>query len=185
LVFPVAYILIAGGICACAPLFKRVASALGRLLSMAGFFVGIGVFVVAADTALEIGLFGRLLSPSIADLTASAYPLLRYFLPLMIVLGLTLFSRPLRNIRWASLTSLGVGLLAAYLLNVTISIPAAERTIILGAVFLIATLAVYMLLRFVEDIFDFVGTVLAFPPISLAVGIAAVYFGILIAIAFP
>ena len=182
MVFPVAYILIAGGICACAPLFKRVASALGRLLSMAGFFVGIGVFVVAADTALEIGLFGRLLSPPIEDLTASAYPLLRYFLPLMIVLGLTLFSRPLRNIRWASLTSLGVGLLAAYLLNVTFP---GLGTIILGAVFLIATLAVYMLLRFVEDIFDFVGTVLAFPPISLAVGIAAVYFGILIAIAFP
>lgn len=180
MVYPVAYILIAGGICACAPLFKRVASALGRLLSVAGFFVGIGVFVVAADTALEIGLFGRLLSPSIADLTPDPY--LRYFLPLMIVLGLTLFSRPLRNIRWASLTSLGVGLLAAYLLNVTFP---GLGTIILGAVFLIATLAVYMLLRFVEDIFDFVGTVLAFPPISLAVGIAAVYFGILIAIAFP
>lgn len=182
MVFAVAYILIAGGICACAPLFKRVASALGRLLSLAGFFVGIGVFVVAVDTALEIGLFGRLLSPSIADLTASAYPYLRYLIPLMIVLGLTLFSRPLRNIRWASLTSLGVGLLAAYLLSVTFP---GLGTIILGAVFLIATLAVYMLLRFVEDIFDFVGTVLAFPPISLAVGVAAVYFGILIAIAFP
>lgn len=184
MVFAVAYILIAGGICACAPLFKRVASALGRLLSLAGFFVGIGVFVVAVDTALEIGLFGRLLSPSTERLTASAYPHLSYLLPLMIVLGLTLFSRPLRNIRWASLTSLGVGLLAAYLLKITFPV-LGTNTIILGAVFLIATLAVYMLLRFVEDIFDFVGTVLAFPPISLAVGVAAVYFGILIAIAFP
>lgn len=182
MVFPVAYILIAGGICACAPLFKRVASALGRLLSVAGFFVGIGVFVVAADTALEVGLFGRLLSPSIEDLSASAYPYLRYFLPLMIVLGLTLFSRPLRNIRWASLTSLGIGLTAAYLLNLTFP---GLGPVILGAVFLVATLAIYMLLRFVEDIFDFVGTVLAFPPVSLAVGVAAVYFGILVAIAFP
>jgi hypothetical protein len=149
---------------------------------VAGFFVGIGVFVVAIDTALEIGLFGRLLSPTITELTNSAYPYLRYFLPLMIILGLTLFSRPLRNIRWASLTSLGIGLLAAYLLNLTFP---GLGTVILGAVFVVATLAVYMLLRFVEDIFDFVGTLLAFPPVALAVGIVAVYFGVLIAIAFP
>lgn len=182
MVFPVAYILIAGGICALSPLFKRVFSALGRLLSVAGFFVGIAIIVVAADTALELHLFGIPLSPTITDLSTSAYQYLAYFLPVMIVLGLMLFSRPLRNIRWASLTSLAAGLLAAYFVNVIFP---GLGTAILAVLFLIATLAVYVLLRFVEDLFDFVGTVLAFPPISIAVGLAAVYFGILIAIAFP
>jgi len=116
-----------------------------------------------------------------ADLE-SVSPYLVYYLPLMIVLGLLLFSRPLRNIRWASLISLAVGLLIAYYLGIIFS---GLSSTILAVVFLIATLAIYTLLRFVEDIFGFVGTVLAFPPIAIVVGLVAVYFGIIIAISFP
>ncbi len=46
-------------------------------------------------------------------------------------------------------------------------------------VFLIATLAIYTLLRLVEDLFDFIGSVLAFPPIAIAIGVVNIYFGIL------
>lgn len=180
--FPVAYLLIAGGVCACAPLFKRVSNPLGRLLSIIGFFVGIAVIVVAADTALGLDFFW-FTSPSIVDLE-SVSPYLVYYLPLMIVLGLLLFSRPIRNIRWASLISLAVGLLVAYYLRVLLATYDLSSTI-LAVVFLIATLAIYTLLRFVEDIFGFVGTVLAFPPIAIGVGLVAVYFGIIIAISFP
>lgn len=180
--FPVAYLLIAGGVCACAPLFKRVPNPLGRLLSIIGFFVGIAIIIVAADTALGLDFFSsRFTSPSIAALE-SVSPYLVYYLPLMIVLGLLLFSRPLRNIRWASLISLAVGLLIAYYLGIIFS---GMTSTILIVVFLIATLAIYTLLRFVEDIFGFVGTVLAFPPIAVGVGLVAVYFGIIIAISFP
>ncbi len=176
--FPVGYLLIAGGVCACAPLFKRISQALGRLLSLAGFLVGIAVIIVAADAALGLKFFtNSFVSPSIAD-QVMASPFLRYYLPLMIVLGLLLFSRPIRNIRWASLLALGVGLLAPYYVGALFP---SLTTTILGVVFIIATLAVYTLLRFVEDIFEFVGSVLAFPPIAVGIGLAAIYFGVVMA----
>jgi hypothetical protein len=34
-------------------------------------------------------------------------------------------------------------------------------------------------LRFVEDIFNLIGSILAFPPISIAIGLVNIYFGIL------
>ncbi len=52
---------------------------------------------------------------------------------------------------------------------------------ILAVIFIIATLAIYTLLRFVEDIFEFVGSVLAFPPIAVGIGIVALYFGVVMA----
>lgn len=176
--FPVAYLLIAGGVCACAPLFKRISNALGRLLSLAGFFVGIAVIIIAADTALDLRFFSSYFaSPATSNLIAAS-PYLIYYLPLMIVLGVLLFSRPIRNIRWASLIALGAGLLVPY--YVRILLPGLSASI-LTVVFIIATIAVYTLLRFVEDIFEFVGTVLAFPPIAIGIGLVALYFGIVMA----
>ncbi len=176
----VAYVLIAGGICACAPLFKRASNALGRLLSLVGFLVGIAVVVIAADAALGLGLL-PFASPSAKQLKETS-PYLAYYLPVMIILGLLLFSRPIRNLRWASLISLAVGLLAAYYLRIIFSV---LDSTILAVVFLVATLAIYTLLRFVEDIFEFVGTVLAFPPVAVGIGLVAIYFGLVIAISFP
>ncbi len=176
--FPVAYVLIVGGVCACAPLFKRVSNALGRLLSLAGFFVGVAVIIIAADTALGLNfLASRFTSPSTADQIAAS-PYLKYYLPLLIVLGLLLFSRPIRNIRWASLIALGAGLLApAYLRTLLPSLSPS----LLAVVFIIAALVVYMLLKFVEDIFQFIGSVLAFPPIAVGIGLVAIYFGAVMA----
>jgi hypothetical protein len=175
-------LLIAGGVCGCAPLFKRVSNALGRFFSVVGFFVGIVCVVVAAVVALELGFLTSFISvPSSADLDAAGL-YLTYFLPVMVVVGILLVSRPIRNIRWASLIGLGVGLLAAaYLKTLVPSI----GTTILVVVFIIATLAIYTLLRFVEDLFEFIGTVLAFPPVAIAIGFAGLYFGILIAVKFP
>jgi len=34
-------------------------------------------------------------------------------------------------------------------------------------------------LRFIEDIFNFIGSILAFPPIAIAIGLVNIYFGIL------
>jgi hypothetical protein len=178
--FVAAYLLIAGGVCACAPLFKRIAKPLARLLSGAGFFVGLAVVFVAAYLALGLGFLDSILPPPSSDLVA--HPYLRYYLPLMLVLGVLLFSRPIRNIRWASLIGLAVGVLATYYVRVLL--PTLSSTILI-VVFLIATVAVYTLLRFVEDILEFIGTVLAFPPIAVAIGLVSIYFGILIATSFP
>src|SRR5437879_5777524 len=175
MIFSAGIILVAGGICACAPLFKRVSQDLGRGLSTPGFAVGILVLIVAVDYALSLGF----LSGAISDAVASASsPYLKYFLPAMILLGVLLISRPIRNVRWASLLSLALGLLIAYFLR-TFLPSLFTSTTVLVVVFLIATLAIYVLLRFVEDLFEFIGSVLAFPPIAMAIGLVNIFFGIL------
>jgi len=175
MVVPAGIILVAGGLCACAPLFKRFSQSLGRALSVIGFVVGIVVLIVAVDYALGFNF----LSGSISDaLAATSSPYLKYFLPAMILLGILLISRPIRNVRWASIISLALGLLIAYFLR-TLLPSIFSSTTVLVIVFLIATLAIYTLLRFVEDLFDFIGSVLAFPPIAIAIGLVNVYFGIL------
>jgi len=175
MVFSAGIILVAGGICACAPLFKRVSQGLGRALSILGFAIGIIVLIVAVDYALSLGFLSGAISDAVV-LTSSPY--LKYFLPAMILLGILLISRPIRNVRWASLLSLALGLLIAYFLR-TFLPSLFTSTTVLVVVFLIATLAIYVLLRFVEDIFEFIGSVLAFPPIAIAIGLVNIYFGIL------
>ncbi len=183
--FPAAYLLIAGGVCACAPLFKRISNSLGRFLSGVGFFVGIGIVIVAADITLSLNLLGSFSSPSTADLVA-ANQYLKFYLPLMLVLGILLFSRPIRNLRWASLVALAGGLLAAYYVRVALpTLTAGESSWVLAVVFIVATVAIYALLRFVEDLVEFIGTVLAFPPIAVGIGLVSLYFGIVIDTSFP
>ena len=168
-------ILVVGGLCACAPLFKRVSQSLGRALSVLGFIVGIVVLIVAVDYALGFNFLSGAISDALAA-TSSPYP--KYFLPAMILLGILLISRPIRNVRWASILSLALGLLVSYFLRTLLPSLFTSSTVLV-IVFLIATLAIYGLLRFVEDLFDFIGSVLAFPPIAIAVGLVNIYFGIL------
>ncbi len=168
-------LLIAGGLCACAPLFKRLSQSLGRALSVIGFLVGIVVLIVAVDYALGFNFLSGAISDALA---ATSSPYLKYFLPAMILLGILLISRPIRNVRWASLLSLALGLLIAYILRTFFPSLFTSSTVLV-IVFLIATLAIYALLRFVEDIFEFIGSVLAFPPIAIAIGLVNIYFGIL------
>jgi len=175
MVFSAGIVLVVGGLCACAPLFKRVSQSLGRALSVLGFLVGILVLIVAFDYALSLGFLSGEISAAVAS-TSSPY--LKYFLPAMILLGILLISHPIRNVRWASLISLALGLLIAYFLR-TFLPSFFTSTTVLVVVFLVATLAIYTLLRFVEDLFEFIGSVLAFPPIAIAIGLVNIYFGIL------
>jgi hypothetical protein len=175
MVFSAGIILVVGGLCACAPLFKRISQGLGRALSVLGFLVGILVLIVSIDYALGLGFLSSAVSDAVA---ATSSPYLKYFLPAMILLGILLISRPIRNVRWASIISLALGLLIAYFLR-TFLPSLFTSTTVLVIVFLIATLAIYTLLRFVEDLFEFVGSVLAFPPIAIAIGLVNIYFGIL------
>ena len=169
-------ILIIGGLCACSPLFKRVSKALERFLAVLGFLVGIVVLIVAVDYGLALNFLSGLVQiPAPADLSSTTY--LKYFLPAMVILGILLVSRPIKNIRWASLISLAVGLLVPYLLRIVL--PSLSTTI-LAIVFLIAALAIYTLLKFVEDIFKLVSSILAFTPIALVIGLVNIYFGVLL-----
>jgi len=177
MVFSAGIILVVGGLCACAPLFKRASKGLGRFLTIVGFLLGILVLVIAVDYALSLNFLSSFTQiPSPADLSSLSSPYLKYFLPAMIVLGILLVSQPIRKVRWASLISLGVGLLIPYFLR---SLFPTLSTTVLAIVFLIAALAIYTLLRFIEDIFNFIGSILAFPPIAIAIGLVNIYFGIL------
>ena len=169
MVSTIAFLLIAGGILACAPLFKRVSKGLERFLVVLGFAVGIAVIAVTIDLALNLNLVSS--APS-----TSSNMYLKYYLIVMAVLGLLLFSRPLRNVRWASLIALGVGILAAAYLHTAFSV---TSTTILGVVFIVTLLIIYTLLKFAEDILQFIGAVLAFPPIAVIIGLVSIYFGIL------
>lgn len=169
-------ILIIGGLCACSPLFKRVSKTLERFLAMIGLLVGIVVLIVAVDYGLALNFLSSLIQiPAPADLSSTTY--LKYFLPAMIILGILLVSRPIKNIRWASLISLAVGLLVPYFLRILF--PSLSTTVLV-IVFLIAAVAVYTLLKFVEDIFKLVSSILAFTPIALAIGLVNIYFGVLL-----
>ena len=140
-----------------------------------GFLIGIVVLIVAVDYALGF----KFLSGAISDaLAATSSPYLKYFLPAMILLGILLISRPIRNVRWASIISLALGLLISYFLRTLLPSLFTSSTVLV-IVFLIATLAIYTLLRFVEDLFNFIGSLLAFPPIAIAIGLVNIYFGIL------
>ena len=102
---------------------------------------------------------------------------MKYYFPSLITLGVLLVSRPIKNIRWASLISLALGLLVPYFLSVLVPILSVT---VFTIVFLIATVAIYTLLRFVEDIFKLVTSILAFTPIALAIGLINIYFGVLL-----
>lgn len=175
MVVPAAMLFIAGGVCACAPLFKRVSNSLGRFISLIGFFVGIIVLVVAADIGLGLNFLSGYVGLNALPSPASN-PYLKYYLPVLIVLGVLLLSRPIRNVRWASVLALGMGLLASIYLRMFLP---SLSTLVLGVVFAIAALAVYVVLRFVEDIIEFVGRILAWPPIATIVGLVSMYFGII------
>src|SRR6266702_4046441 len=160
MVVSTAILLLVGGVCATAPLFKRASKDLARFLSIIGFFVGIAVIIVAIDLALGLNFLSNIFGIVFEPNTNSNYPYLKYYLPIMAVLGILLISRPLKNLRWASLISLGIGILV-----------------------LIITLILYILLRFVEDILETIGSILAFPPIAIVVGLVSVYFGIVAGVA--
>jgi hypothetical protein len=167
-------LLILGGIFACAPLFKRVSKGLEKFFVVLGVAVGVAVIIVTIDAALNLGLLSNVFGKTVPDPGAFAYA--GYYLVVMAVLGILLFSRPLRNVRWASLIALGVGILAAAFVHTQFSV---TSTTILGVVFIVVILIVYTLLRFIEDILNFIGTVLAFPPIAVIIGLVSIYFGIM------
>lgn len=178
MVVSAAVLLIAGGICAAAPLFKRASKTLSRFLVGFGFLVGIAVILVAIDLALGLNVLSKYLGiPQVPDPNATN-PYLKYYLPVMAVLGILLFSRPIRNLRWASLIALGAGILAAGYLRVAFSGVISSNTV-LAIIFIIVTLAVYTLLRFIEDLLQIVGSILGFTPIAVAIGLVSIYFGIL------
>jgi len=169
------YILILGGIVAASWLLERLArpvpvvgepvSWLVKLTSLFGFFVGILLLVTAA-----------------AAWSAEAWDTgTRY---LLIVTGLALFLKPLKDIPWAALIGLAAGGLCAGSVYFFYPLPETvygiSSTWVYLAIFFIPALLVYMIFKFAEDVLRLIGTILASKPVSIALGLICIAQGILL-----
>jgi hypothetical protein len=150
-------VLLVIGFVSLAPLFRGPLKPVSRILVVVGFFLGI----------LALVLVYVIFSSGHYDI---------FTLGVLGVAGLMLFLRPVKGVRWAALVALAVGLLASYYaynaFHVTMTV--------LIIVFVAATLLLYLLFKFAEDLLGIIGGILSFPPIAVIIGIVCVLQAILI-----
>jgi hypothetical protein len=149
-------VLLAVGFVCLAPLFRGPLKPVSRVLVVIGFFLGI----------LAIVLVYVVFSSGHYDV---------FTLVILGVAGLMLFLRPVKGVRWAALVALVVGLLASYYAYNTFQV----TTTVLIIVFVAATLLLYLLFKFAEDLLGIIGGILSFPPIAIIIGIACILQAIL------
>jgi len=171
------YVLILGGIIAMSWFIQRVikpvpivgtpTSILIRVVSFFGFFVGIALMITGA-----------------AAWQSQAPNVDTYTQYLLIVAGLILILKPIKDFPWAAL----LGLLAGGLVTgaVYFFYPLPETVLGIGsiwvyvALFLIPAVIVYMVFKFIEDVLKLLGTLLASRPITFIVGAICITQGILL-----
>jgi len=152
------FLLVVGFTCL-APLFR------GRLKPVSHILIGAGFVVGVAALALVYILFSR----------GRHDP---FTLGILTVAGLMLFLRPVKNIRWAALVALILGAGASYYAYFAFQV----TTTVLIIVFVAATLLLYLLFKFAEDLIGTVGAILSFPPIAIVIGTVCVVQAILMLI---
>lgn len=168
-------ILIVGGITAAswligvlskpAPVVGGSVNAFVKIMSVLGFFIGILMIVTAV---------GVLLSP--AWDSGTSY--------LLIVTGLALVLKPLRDIPWAALMGVVIGALCAGIVFILYPLPetvlGVSSTWVYLAIFLVPALLAYLLFKFVEDLVKLIGLILASRPIATILGITCIIQGVLL-----
>ena len=171
------HILILGGVVASSWLLERLVkpvpvageptSWLMKIASLFGFFVGI-LLIVTAAVAWST-------NASQVD-TGTQY--------LMIVAGLALFLKPMKDIPWAALLGLAVGGLCAGFVFLFYPLPETvygiSSTWIYLLIFFVPAVFVYMIFKFIEDVLRLVGMILTFKPVTLALGLICIAQGILL-----
>jgi len=150
-------VLLAVGFVCLAPLFRGSLKLISRVLVVVGFFLGV----------LALVLVYVVFSSGHYDV---------FTLVILGVAGLMLFLRPVRGVRWAALVALAVGLLASYYAYTTFQV----TMIVLIIVFVAATLLLYLLFKFAEDLLGSIGGILSFAPIAIIIGIACILQAILV-----
>jgi len=150
-------VLLAVGFVCLAPLFRGPLKPISRVLVVIGFFLGIFALVLVY-----------------AVFSSGHYDV--FTLGVLGVAGLMLFLRPVRNVRWAALVALVVGLLVSYYAYNVFHV----TTTVLIIVFVAAMLLLYLLFKFAEDLLGIIAGILSFPPIAVIIGIICVLQAILI-----
>jgi len=154
----VPHILIVSGICSLSWLFSRISRSLGSLVSFIGFFIGIVALATAALSFLKSGL----------DIVT---------LVLLVAVGLSLFLKPLKNVRWAALIALASGIIALYYANAYFG---QLGTAVMLVIFIVVALPVYLMFKFAEDILHSVGSLLSFPAVAVPMGFLCLAQGTLL-----
>ncbi len=99
----------------------------------------------------------------------------------LILVGLSLFLRPLKNIPWATLVGLIFsGAITAFLaMNMDPVIHfGIDFRWILAIVFLAVMFILYLICKFIEDLFELIGLILSNDPISMLIGLGCFIGGI-------
>ena len=148
--------LLAVGFVCLAPLFRGPLRPISRILVVIGFFIGILALVLVY-----------------AVFSSGHYDV--FTLGVLGVAGFMLFLRPVRNVRWAALVALVAGLLASYYAYNVFQV----TTTVLIIVFVAATLLLYLLFKFGEDVLGIIAGILSFPPIAVIIGIICIVQAIL------
>ncbi|UCC58218.1 MAG: hypothetical protein JSW14_07690 [Candidatus Bathyarchaeum sp.] len=170
------YILIGGGVVAISwfleklvrpvPVVGKPASILTKILSFFGFFVGILLIVTGAAALSTQGQVDN------------------YTQYLLLVAGLALFLRPIKDIPWAALLGLIVGGLSAGIVYFFFPLPETvvgiSSTWVYLAIFLVPAVIVYMVFKFIEDLLKLIGMILGSKPVTLIVGIVCIVQGVLL-----
>jgi hypothetical protein len=171
------YILIIGGIIAIAwflekllkpvPVVGTPASILTKILSFFGFFAGIILLITGA-----------------AAWQTQAPNFDTYTTYLLIIAGLVLILRPIKDFPWAALLGLIAGGLCAGAVYFFFPLPETVLGIasiwVYIIIFLIPAVIVYMVFKFIEDVLKLIGTLLASKPVTLIVGFVCIAQGVLL-----
>jgi len=171
------YILIIGGIIAISwflekllkpvPVLGTPASILTKIISFFGFFAGI-ILIITGAAAWQTH------APQVDTYTTY----------LLIIAGLVLMLKPIKDFPWAALLGLIAGGLSAGAVYFFFPLP--ETVLGISAIwvyliiFLIPAVIVYMVFKFIEDVLKLLGTLLASKPVTLIVGFVCIAQGVLL-----
>lgn len=171
------FILLIGGIVAASWLLERLlksapivgehVSGAIKIMSLFGFFVGALLLITA------VGNWSQ----------QSWDPGTRY---LLIITGLALFLKPMKDVPWAALVGLVLGGLSVSFFLILHPLPETilgiSSTWIYLLIFIIPALFAYMFFKFAEDVLKLIGSILSFKPILILLGLVCIIQGILLAL---
>jgi hypothetical protein len=170
------YILILGGVVAISwfieklvrpvPVVGKPIGILTKIVSFFGFFVGILLILtagVAWSTQAQVDT---------------------YTIYLLIIAGLALFLRPIKDIPWAALLGLIVGGLAVGIVYFFFPLPETIVGIasiwIYLVIFFIPAVIIFMIFKFIEDLLKFIGIILGSKPVTFIIGLVCIAQGVLL-----
>jgi hypothetical protein len=170
------YILIVGGVIAMSWFIEKIvkpvpvvgtpASILTKIVSFFGLFAGI-VLIITGATAWQTH------APQIDN----------YTIALLIIAGLALILKPIKDFPWAALLGLIAGGLCAGAVYFFVPLP--ETVFVIASIwvyviiFLIPAVIVYMVFKFIEDVLKLIGTILASKPVTFIIGCICIAQGVL------